>query len=107
LKEALLNYLFRIIADLRRAEILLINKGDPEKASDVREVNKTLSCFRDKLVLMQLTEAGSRLNDAVSRLQVITGDLQVYLNEREEARSRLDTVLVNIPAVLTTLRSFV
>lgn len=103
MREVLLNNLFRIISSLRRIEIGLINERKLENAARVRQVNKALSGFRDKLITAQLTEATDKLTSAADQLQVTAGDLQSYLNAREAATGKLDAILSNLPAVIELL----
>lgn len=103
MRETLLNHLFAIITALRRIEVRLINDHQSEGAAKLREANKALSSFRDKLITAQLTEATEKLNNATDKLQTASSDLQAYLNTREAAGSRLETILANIPALVVLL----
>ncbi|MCK5132781.1 MAG: hypothetical protein KAR40_11585 [Candidatus Sabulitectum sp.] len=105
MRETLLNHLFKIISTLRRIETSLINDQQPECAAKVGEAKRALSCFRDKLITAQLTNATDKLNNAADQLQATTQDLQACINTREAAGNKLEAILGSIPAAIALLNT--
>lgn len=105
MRETLLNHLFKIISILRRIEINLINDQQPKNAAKVSEAKRALSCFRDKLITAQLTNATDKLNNAAEQLQATTQDLQACINAREAAGSKLEAILGSLPAAIAFLNT--
>ncbi len=107
MRELLLNHLFRIITDLRRIEISLINDRQPENAAKVRQANKTFSGYRDRLITAQLTEAADKLSIAADQLQTTAEELSSCLSARETANNRLNAILSNLPEVIALLNTLI
>ncbi len=108
MKDKLLDMLFNVTENLRKIGInLIIKESDFERAEQIGKLIASLSKLRDKLISAQLSTVIDGLEEAGDSLSGIVTDLQLYLNSKEDADKKLETVLKNLPLIITFLNTVI
>lgn len=104
MREIMLYSLFSTISKLRGVEMTLAqNDSESDNIEKISDAIRTLSVFRDRLIIEDLSDAGDQLSSAVEQLRKISVDLRAYRDAGEDADSRLAEIISSLPKVITLL----